>query len=320
MNIPFSPPDISELEISEVVSALRSGWITSGKRVKLFEKMLAEYIGTEHVVCTSSQTAAMELVLHILGIGRGDQVIVPAYTYTATASVVYHTGAEIVMVDTVNDGFELDRDKLYDAITPKTKAVIAVDIGGRSCSYDRIIETVSAKSGSFEHNNELQAAIGRIAVCADSAHGLGSVYKGAQSGRWADFTTFSFHAVKNITTGDGGAITWRTLDGVDNTKLARKFELYALHGQDRTADDRRKVGDWEYDIIYPAYKCNMTDISAAVGIKQLERYPSMLKRRKEIASLYDEALLPLGIKTLIHSDVDNETNRHLYMSRINGIG
>lgn len=321
MNIPFSPPDMSELEIEAVADVLRSGWITTGKKTEQFEKMLAEYIGTERVVCTNSQTSAMELVLRVLGIGPGDEVIVPAYTYTATASVVHHTGARIVMVDTAPDSFEADCDAIARAITPRTKAIIPVDVGGRLCDYRRMISVAEDRAGCFSANSPLQSAIGRVAICADSAHGFGSEQNGKQSGNQADLTTFSFHAVKNITTGDGGAITWKKLDGVDDGELFRVFALYSLHGQDKGAGDKGlENGSWEYDVIYPAYKCNMTDIAAAVGIKQLERYPEMLERRRQIAKLYDDALRPLGIKTLVHSDRANETNRHLYMTRIDGIG
>lgn len=320
MNIPFSPPDISELEIRAVSDVLRSGWITTGKKTEQFEKLLASYIGTERVVCTNSQTSAMELVLRVLGIGPGDEVIVPAYTYTATASVVYHTGAQIVMVDTAPGSFEADCDAIAKAITPRTKAIIPVDIGGRLCDYGRIRSIAEDRAKCFSPSNPLQSAIGRVAICADSAHGFGSVQNGKQSGSHADITTFSFHAVKNITTGDGGAITWRSLPGIDDAELSGIFKLYSLHGQDKGGGDKGlENGIWEYDVIYPAYKCNMTDIAAAVGVKQLERYPDMLSKRRRIAELYDNALRPLGIKTLVHRDAANETNCHLYMTHIDGI-
>ena len=316
MIIPFSPPDITEAEIQEVVAALRSGWITTGIRVREFERRLAEYIGTDKVVCTNSQTSAMELVLRILGIGEGDEVLVPAYTYTATASVVYHTGAKIVMLDVAPGTFELDYDSIADKITEKTKAILPVDIGGKMCDYERIFAEVEKKKALFRPKNELQESFGRVIVCADSAHGFGASLRGRRSGAWADFTTFSFHAVKNLTTGDGGAITWRSREGLDSASLYRIFSLYSLHGQDKDAVQRNRLGGWEYDVLYPAYKCNMTDTLAAIGIKQLERYPEMLAKRRAVAKKYDEAFSNLGVSSLLHFGADYESNCHLYMVRL----
>lgn len=314
--IPFSPPDITELEINEVVEALKSGWITTGKRTKQFEEKLAAYIGTDRVACLNSQTAAMELTLRILGIGPGDEVIVPAYTYTASASVIHHVGAKIVMVDVFPGTFELDYDALESAITERTKAVIPVDLGGRMCRYDRIFAAVENRKKLFQANNALQKLYGRVIVCADSAHGFGAVRKGQRSGQCADFTTYSFHAVKNLTTGEGGAVTFRERPGLDGDWLYGRYMLYSLHGQSKDAFHKNQPGSWEYDILCPAYKCNMTDVAAAIGLKQLERYPALLDRRREIILRYNEALLPLGVKPLVHFDQDSTSSGHLYLARI----
>lgn len=318
-NIPFSPPDISEAEINEVAEALRSGWITTGPRTKTLEKKIAEWIGTEKCVCLNSQTACAEMALRLLGIGEGDEVCVPAYTYTATASVVAHVGAEIVMVDCAEDSFEMDYDKLYDAITDKTKAVIPVDLGGVPCDYDRIFDIVERKKHLFKPLNEIQKAIGRVAVCADTAHAFGASVNGKMIGNLADFSSFSFHAVKNFTTAEGGALTWRNIDGIDNGEIYKRLQLFSLHGQSKDALAKTKLGAWEYDIVGTWYKCNMTDVAAAIGLKQFERYPDMLKRRKEIIEKYDAAFKPLGVETLDHYNGKHTSSGHLYITRVPNI-
>ena len=317
--IPFSPPDISELEIGEVCEALRSGWITTGPRVRQFEKNLSEYIGTKKVVCLSSATAAEELNLRALGIKEGDEVIVPAYTYTATASAPIHCGAKLRIVDIQPSRPEFSLEALEKAITPKTKAIIAVDIGGIICDYEPIFKLVEAKKSLFKPESELQEVLGRIAVFADCAHALGATKGGKKAGQIADFTSFSFHAVKNLTTAEGGAATWREIDGVDNEKLYKLFQLYSLHGQSKDAFSKNQAGAWEYDIIGPWYKCNMTDVTAAIGLKQLERYPSLLKRRREIIERYDEACDRLGVLHLDHYGKDHSGSGHLYITRVPGI-
>jgi len=315
-NIPFSPPDLSELEINEVSEALRSGWITTGPRTKQFESEIATYCNTEKAVCLNSATSAMELTLHLLGIGRGDEVIVPAYTYTASASVVDHVGAKIVMIDTAPDSFEMDYDYLEDVITERTKAIIAVDLGGVICDYEKIFAAVESKKALFEPCGKIQSAFGRVAVIADAAHAFGASRHEKMCGEIADFTTFSFHAVKNLTTAEGGAVTWRNIDGIDNEGIYREYQLLSLHGQSKDALAKTQLGAWEYDIIYPAYKCNMTDVMAAIGLKQFERYPSMLSRRKEIIEKYDAAVHPLGIQTLTHYGDGFSSSGHLYLTRI----
>lgn len=314
--IPFSPPDITELEINEVIDALKSGWITTGGRTKLFEEKLSEYMGTKRTVALSSQTTAAEMTLRILGIGVGDEVIVPAYTYTASASVIHHVGAKIVMVDVSPETFELDYDALEQVITEHTKVIIPVDLGGRMCDYERLQEIVERKRSLFCAKNELQKKYGRIVIMADSAHGFGAMRQGKYSGQWADFTTFSFHAVKNLTTGEGGAVTWKSFDGLDDDWLYQQYMLMSLHGQSKDAFHKNQLGNWEYDIVYPAFKCNMTDIQAAIGLKQLERYDLILQRRKDIIMRYDEALLPYGIKRLVHFDEKVQSSGHLYLLRI----
>ena len=318
--IPFAPPDITELEIAEVVDALRSGWITTGQRTKLFEARLADYMGTHTVVCLNSQTASAEMTLRLLGIGPGDEVIVPAYTYTATASIVDHVGARIVMLDSASGSFEMDYDKLADAITPRTKVIIPVDIGGRLCDYDRIDAAIDSKRHLYRPGSDRQALFDRPIVMADSAHGLGGVYKGKMSGHWADFTTFSFHAVKNLTTAEGGAVTWRQVEGLDPFAFYREYMLLSLHGQDKDAFLKSWAGSWEYDIVNLGHKCNMTDVHASIGLQQLKRYPAMLARRHEIIRRYDEALVPLGIERLVHQDEMGTSSGHLYLARIPGIG
>ena len=282
MNIKFSPPDISELEIQEVAEALRSGWITTGPRTKELERQIAEYVGTKKCVCLNSQTACAEMALYVLGVGPGDEVITSAYTYTASASVIYHTGARIVMVDTQKDSLEMDYDALEAAITDKTKAIIPVDIAGIPCDYDRIFEIVEKKKDIFKPASKIQEALGRVAVMADTAHSFGGKYHGKMLGSVADFSSFSFHAVKNFTTAEGGALTRRTIPGIDDEVIYKQLQLLSLHGQSKDALAKTQLGAWEYDIVGPWYKCNMTDVAAAIGLMQMKRYPAMLARRKEI--------------------------------------
>lgn len=317
--IPFSPPDISEAEINEVAETLRSGWITTGPRTKLLEKNIAEWIGTEKCVCLNSQTACAEMALRVLGIGQGDEVIVPAYTYTASASVIDHVGAKIVMIDLQKNSLEMDYDAVEKAINEKTKAIIPVDLAGIPCDYDRIFEIVKCKKQLFKPSNEIQKAIGRIAVCADTAHAFGARWHGKPVGSIADFSSFSFHAVKNFTTAEGGALTWRTIDGISNDDIYHQIQLFSLHGQSKDALAKTKLGAWEYDIVGTWYKCNMTDVAAAIGLKQFERYPDMLVRRKDIIGRYDAAFKPLGIETLEHYNTEHQSSGHLYITRIPGI-
>lgn len=317
--IPFSPPDISELEIQEVCEALRSGWITTGPRTKKLEQKLAQYCHTDKMVCLNSATAAEELNLRVLGIGPGDEVLVPAYTYTASASAAIHTGATVRFIDCQENSLEMDYDQMEDAITEKTKAVIPVDLGGIPCDYDRIYEAVERKKDLFRPNSEIQKAMGRIAVVADCAHALGAEKNGEMTGALADFSSFSFHAVKNFTTAEGGASCWKTIPGVDNDELYHQYQLLSLHGQSKDALAKTKLGAWEYDIVGPWYKCNMTDIMAAIGLKQLERYPGLLQRRAEIIRRYDAALQPLGVETLTHFGEDYRSSGHLYITRVPNI-
>lgn len=317
-NIPFSPPDITEAEIAEVAEALRSGWITTGPRTKEFERRIASYCGTDKAVCLNSATACMELALRQLGIGPGDEVITTAYTYTASASVVCHVGARVVLVDTAPDSFEMDYDRLADAITERTKAVIPVDLGGVVCDYERIYAAVESKRSLFRPANELQKAFGRVIVLADAAHAFGAQRCGRQCGSIADFTSFSFHAVKNLTTAEGGALTWRPIAGVDDEWLYKQFQLLSLHGQSKDALAKTQLGAWEYDIVSPAYKCNMTDIMAGIGLAQLERYPAMLERRRQLIGRYDEALAGCGVQVLDHYGADHASSGHLYLVRLLG--
>ena len=317
--IPFSPPDISELEIAEVADALRSGWITTGPRTKQLEKNIAEWIGTEKCVCLNSQTACAEMALHVMGIGAGDEVITCAYTYTASASVIAHVGAKIVLIDTQKNSLEMDYDALEAAINEKTKAIISVDLAGIPCDYDRIFDIVERKKHLFKPNNDIQSALGRVAIMADTAHAFGAKWHGKMIGSVADFSSFSFHAVKNLTTAEGGALTWRTIPGISNEDIYKKLQLLSLHGQSKDALAKTKLGAWEYDIVGTYYKCNMTDVVAAIGLKQFERYPDMLKRRKEIIEKYDTGLKPLGIETLDHYTNEWESSGHLYLTRIPGI-
>ena len=314
--ISFSPPDITEEEINEVAEALRSGWITTGPRTKKLESQIADYCRTSKAVCLNSATAALELTLRVLGIGKGDEVITSAYTYTASASVIDHVGAKIVLVDTAKDSWEMDYDALEKAITEKTKAIIPVDLGGVPCDYDKIKAIVEAKKGLFQPNNEIQQAMGRIAITADAAHAFGADYKGQPIGSVADFTSFSFHAVKNFTTAEGGAVVWKDIDGVDNEEIYHQYQLFSLHGQSKDALAKTKLGAWEYDIKGPWYKCNMTDIAASIGLAQFRRYPGMLARRREIISRYDAAFRPLGVRTLQHYTADYSSSGHLYITRV----
>ena len=316
MNIPFSPPDITELEIAEVSEALRSGWITTGPRTKALEKQVAAYCGTEMAVCLNSQTACAEMALRVLGIGPGDEVITTAYTYTATASVVCHVGAKLILIDTQKDSLEMDYDQLEQAITPRTKVIIPVDLGGVPCDYPRIFKVVEKKASLFVPENQIQRAMGRIAVLADTAHAFGAWYHGAAAGSIADFSAFSFHAVKNLTTGEGGALTWRTIEGIDNEQIYRQLQLLSLHGQSKDALAKTQLGAWEYDVVGTWYKCNMTDIAAAVGLAQMKRYGDILQRRREIVRLYDRALLPLGVHTLRHEGAAWQSSAHLYITWI----
>lgn len=318
--VPFSPPDIGEKEIENVVQVLRSGWITTGPQTKLFEKRIAEYCHTEKAVCLNSATAALELTLRVLGIGPGDEVITCAYTYTASASVVCHVGAILRLVDVAPGSFHMDYDRLEAAITEKTKAIIPVDIAGIPCDYDRLFDIVERKKALFRPSNPLQEAYGRVLLVTDCAHGLGSAYHDQPTGSLADFTTFSFHAVKNLTTGEGGAVTWRNVPGVDNEEIYRRYMLLSLHGQSKDALAKTQIGAWEYDIVTPAYKCNMTDIMAAIGLAQLERYPKLLERRREIAEQYTYGLQDCPVELLPLERVEYRSNWHLYLVRLNGCG
>ena len=323
--IPFSPPDISELEINEVAEALRSGWITTGPRTKELEKRLAEYCHTSKVVCLNSATAAEELNFRVCGIGEGDEVIVPAYTYTASASAAIHCGAKVVFVDSQKDNVEMDYDKVGEAITPRTKAIVAVDLGGIVCDYDKLFEVVEKKRALFSPKEgdslgaRIQRAIGRVLIFSDAAHALGASRNGKMAGEIADFTDFSFHAVKNFTTAEGGASTWRDIEGIDNEEIYHQYQLLSLHGQSKDALAKTQVGAWEYDIIGPWYKCNMTDIMAAIGLRQLDRYPGLLARRGEIIEKYDAMCDELGVKHLVHSGENFQSSNHLYLSRVPGV-
>ena len=316
--ISFSPPDITEAEIEEVANALRSGWITTGPRTKKLESEIAEYCHTSKAVCLNSATAALELTLRVLGIGAGDEVITSAYTYTASASVIDHVGAKIVLVDTAKDSFEMDYDALADAITEKTKAIIPVDLGGVPCDYAKLKSIVEAKKNLFQPSNEIQKAMGRIAITADAAHAFGASWKGQPIGSVADFTSFSFHAVKNFTTAEGGAVVWNDIDGIDNEEIYHQYQLLSLHGQSKDALAKSKLGAWEYDIKGPWYKCNMTDIMAALGLVQMKRYPAMLERRKEIIGKYNEAFKELNVQVLDHYTEEHQSSGHLYILRLLG--
>lgn len=320
MNIPFSPPDISDAEVEEVAKALKSGWITTGPRVKQLEKKIAEYIGvpTEapNCVCLNSQTACAELALRLLGVGEGDEVIVPAYTYTASASVIAHVGAKIVMIDCQKDSLEMDYDAVEKAINEHTKAIIPVSLGGVPCDYDRLYEIVEKKKNLFKPNNDIQKALGRIALCEDTAHAFGASKNGIMLGNICDFSSFSFHAVKNLTTGEGGCLTWKHIEGIDDAEMYHQLQLLSLHGQSKDALKKNQPGMWEYDIVGTWYKCNMTDIMGAIGLVQFDRYPGMLQRRKKIVERYDAAFKPLGVEVLNHYSKDYSSSGHLYITRV----
>ena len=317
-NIPFSPPDISDGEINEVIDTLKSGWITTGPKTKELERRLSEFTNTPKTVCLNSATAALELTLRVLGIGEGDEVIVPAMTYTASCSVIYHVGAKAVIVDIAEDSHEMDYDALANAITENTKAVIPVDLAGIPCDYDKIFEVVENKKHLFKANSEYQEKLGRVAVVADGAHALGSTYKGKEIGSMADFTTFSFHAVKNFTTAEGGSVTWKQNENFDNEELYREYQIYSLHGQTKDALAKTKAGSWEYDIVIPGYKCNLTDIAASIGLVQLDRYPKLLERREDIISQYNKGFEGTRITALSHSSEDYKSCGHLYITRVEG--
>lgn len=316
--IPFSPPDITEEEINEVVDTLRSGWITTGPKTKEFERRIAQYCGTERAVCLNSATACMEMTIRILGVGPGDEVITSAYTYTASASVVAHVGAKLVLVDTAQDSYEMDYERLEQAITGKTKAIIPVDLAGVPCDYNKIFEVVEQKKNCFQPNSKIQKAIGRIVVLADSAHAFGAERNGVRTGKLADFTSFSFHAVKNLTTAEGGAVTWKKIPGVSSDEIYREYMLHSLHGQTKDALAKTKLGGWEYDIIGPYFKCNMSDIMAALGLAQLRRYSKLLERRKAIIKQYDQGFLNLPIQRLNHYCEEYQSSGHLYLTRLTG--
>lgn len=319
MNIPFSPPDISEAEIAEVADALRSGWITTGPKTKLLEKKVAEWVGTPKCVCLNSQTACAEVSLRILGVGPGDEVITTAYTYTASASVIDHVGAKIVMVDCQENSLEMDYDALEVAITEKTKAIIPVDLGGIPCNYDRIFSIVERKKNIFKPANEIQEKLGRVAIVADAAHAFGASWHGKMVGNIADFSNFSYHAVKNFTTAEGGAMTWKHIDGIDDEEIYHQAQLLSLHGQSKDALAKTQLGAWEYDIVGTWYKCNMTDVAAAMGLAQFDRYPAMLARRKEIIGKYDAAFKAIGVEVLEHYTDEYESSGHLYITRVPGV-
>lgn len=319
MKISFSPPDMSAEEVAEVKDAILSGWITTGPKTKEFERQIAEFCGVNRAVCLNSQTACAEMALRVLGIGRGDECIVPAYTYTASASVVCHVGATLKLVDVQKDSLEMDYTALEDAITEKTKVIIPVDLGGVPCDYDRIFEIVERKKHLFSAANDIQKAIGRIAICTDAAHAFGAKWHGKKVGSIADFSSFSFHAVKNLTTAEGGALTWRSIPGIDDEEIYHKLQLLSLHGQSKDALAKTQLGAWEYDVIGPWYKCNMMDIIAGIGLAQMRRYEGMLARRKEIIERYDAAFKPLGIEVLPHYTDNHDSSGHLYITRVPGI-
>lgn len=318
MKIPFSPPDITEAEANEVRDALLSGWITTGPRTKELERQIATFCNTNKAVCLNSATACLEMALRVLGIGPGDEVITSAYTYTASASVVCHIGAKLVLVDTQKDSFEMDYDKLADAINEKTKAVIPVDLAGIPCDYDRIFDIANSKKALFSPKTDIQKAIGRVAIVADAAHAFGARWHGKMVGSIADFTSFSFHAVKNFTTAEGGALTWRDIEGIDNDHIYKELQLLSLHGQSKDALAKTQLGAWEYDIISPAYKCNMTDIMAAIGLVQMKRYPALLERRKQIIEMYNDALKGCNVQVLNHYTDEHTSSGHLYLVRLLG--
>lgn len=316
MKIPFSPPDLTDAEINEVVSALKSGWITTGPKTKELEREVASLCHTDKAVCLSSQTSCAEMALRLLGIGEGDEVIVPAYTYTASAEVVCHVGAKLVFIDSQPDSLEMDYDAVEKAITDKTKVIIPVDLAGIPCNYDRIFSIVEKKKSLFKPSNDIQSKFGRIIVCADTAHAFGSSWHGQPVGSVADFSAFSFHAVKNFTTAEGGALTWKPREDLNDEEIYKRVQLYSLHGQSKDALSKNQLGSWEYDILGPWYKCNMTDIHAAIGLAQMKRYPSLLKHRREIIEKFDNAFKPLGVHTLPHFTDEYTSSGHLYLTRV----
>jgi hypothetical protein len=318
MRIEFSPPDITQLEIDEVVDTLKSGWITTGPKTKRLEQELSVFTNTDKTVCLNSATAAMELTLRVLGVGAGDEVITCAYTYTASASVIDHVGAKIVLVDTNKEDKFMDLKALEDAITEKTKVIIPVDLAGKPCKYDEIFEIVERKKALFKPNNKLQEKIGRVVVMADAAHSLGAEYKGKPSGSIADFTCFSFHAVKNFTVAEGGSVTWNRKLGLDDDEIYREFQLLSLHGQSKDALSKMKLGAWEYDIVAPNFKCNLTDIASGIGLAQLKRYPDLLKRRFEIVERYNKGFEGTRVKPFVHFEEDKKSCCHLYIVNIEG--
>lgn len=320
MKIPFSPPDISELEIEQVTEALRSGWITTGPKTKELERQVADFCGTSRAVCLGSQTACAEMTLRLLGVGEGDEVITSAYTYTATASVVCHVGAKLILVDTQKDSLEMDYNQLEAAITEKTKVVIPIDLAGIPCDYEKIYSIVEKKKAMFHPTNKIQEAIGRVIVMADAAHAFGAkLNDGSMVGSIADFSNFSFHAVKNFTTAEGGAVTWKSIEGIDNEALYHQYQLLSLHGQSKDALAKTQLGAWEYDIVGPWYKCNMTDVAAGIGLAQMQRYKGILARRKEIIEKYNAAFKPVGIEVLEHYNEVHQSSGHLYITRVPGI-
>lgn len=313
--IPFSPPDITEDEVEEVRDALLSGWITTGPKTKELERVIAKYCGVSNCVCLNSQTACAEMCLRFLGVGPGDEVIVPAYTYAATCSVICHVGATPVIIDSQKDNIEMDYNKVAEAITEKTKVIIPVDLGGVPCDYDKIFEIVESKKRLFKPSNDIQKAIGRVVVMADTAHSLGAVYKGKRTGSIADFSAFSFHAVKNMTTAEGGGLTWKDIPGIDSKEIYHKLQLLSLHGQSKDALAKTKLGAWEYDIVGPWYKCNLTDVAAAIGLAQMRRYDGLLQRRREIVKKYNDAFKDLNVAVLPHLSKDRTSSFHLYIVR-----
>lgn len=318
-NIPFSPPDMTEAEVKEVAQAILSGWITTGPRTKELERQIAAYIGVNKAVCLNSQTACAEMALRLLGIGEGDEVIVPAYTYTASASIVCHVGATLVFADIQTNSLEMDYEAVEELITPHTKAIIPVDLAGIPCDYERLLQIVEKKRSIYQPANDIQQALGRIAICADAAHAFGAEWQGKKVGAIADFTAFSFHAVKNLTTAEGGALTWKNIPGISDDELYHMVQLFSLHGQSKDALAKTKLGAWEYDIVGPWYKCNMTDIMAAMGLVQMKRYPDMLLRRKAIIERYDKALKAVGIDVLEHYNDNHQSSGHLYITRVPNI-
>ena len=319
MKIPFSPPDITEKEIEQVSEALRSGWITTGPKTKELEREVADLCGVNHAVCLNSQTACAEMTLRLLGIKEDDEVITCAYTYTASASVVFHVGAKLILIDTQRDSLEMDYEQLENAITEKTKVIIPVDLGGVPCDYDRIFSIVERKKGLFHPANKIQESIGRVIVMADAAHAFGAIWKEKPVGSIADFSNFSFHAVKNFTTAEGGAAVWKDIDGIDNEEIYHQYQLLSLHGQSKDALAKTQLGAWEYDIIGPWFKCNMTDVVAGIGLAQMNRYKGLLERRKEIIGKYDAAFKPIGIEVLNHYTENHQSSGHLYITRVPGI-